>query len=166
MSLRLFTFGDRLFETASLEAEGARRGMTNEQRLTRNETLVLTVLRETASPQTAYQLLDRLRGDGLKAPLQVYRALRSLSERHLVHRLESLNAFMACNHHHGDHHHAAVFLICQTCGRVSEATDPALDEALVGLARRNDFALHDAAVEMRGLCAECAATRTDGAALA
>ncbi|ALN72545.1 MULTISPECIES: transcriptional repressor [unclassified Aureimonas] len=129
--------------------------MKDEHRLTRNETLVLTVLREDCGPQTAYQILDRLRGDGLKAPLQVYRALRSLSDRHLVHRLESLNAFVACNHHHGDHHHAAVFSICQACGRVSEATDPALDEALANLARREGFALRDAAVEMRGLCSAC-----------
>lgn len=136
--------------------------MKDEDRLTRNETLVLTVLRdEESGPQTAYQILDRLRGDGLKAPLQVYRALRSLSDRHLVHRLESLNAFVACNHQHGDHHHAAVFSICQTCGRVSEATDPALDQALADLARRGNFALRDAAVEMRGLCEACAASGTD-----
>ncbi len=145
--------------------------MTEKRPLSRNEDLVLTALRDEAGPQTAYQILDRLRGDGLKAPLHVYRALRSLSDRHLVHRLESLNAFVACNHHHhADPRHAAVFAICETCGRVSEATDPALTEVLTALARRQDFALRDSAVEMRGLCAACrdaaqtasqAASRTD-----
>lgn len=134
--------------------------MKDELRLTRNETLVLGVLRDESGPQTAYQILDRLRVDGLKAPLQVYRALRSLSDRHLVHRLESLNAFVACNHHHGEHRHAAVFSICQTCGRVSEATDPALDAALANLALRERFVLQDAAVEMRGLCETCASARS------
>ena len=130
--------------------------MKDELRLTRNETLVLSVLRDESGPHTAYQILDRLRGDGLKAPLQVYRALRSLSERHLVHRLESLNAFVACNHHHGDHHHATVFSICQTCGQVSEATDSTLDAALTALAQRQGFKLENAAVEIRGLCSACA----------
>ena len=160
---RPFLFEVRGLRFRSFDADGARRGMKDDLRLTRNESLVLSVLRDESGPHTAYQILDKLRGEGLKAPLQIYRALRSLSERHLVHRLESLNAFVACNHHHGDHHHATVFSICETCGRVSEATDPALDAALLALARSQGFKLENAAVEIRGVCAACASAAPVGA---
>ena len=131
--------------------------MKDAPRLSRNEDLVLSALRTEGCPQTAYQLLDRLRGEGLKAPLQIYRALRSLSDRHLVHRLESMNAFMACNHQHVDHSHAAVFAICRECGRVDELTDDLLDQALKVLAAGSGFSLENSAVEMHGLCLDCGA---------
>ena len=73
--------------------------MSKAAKLTRNEKLVLDALRGDHAPMTAYQLLDRLRPEGLKAPLQIYRALRALGDRHLVHKLDSQNAFMACTHH-------------------------------------------------------------------
>jgi Fe2+ or Zn2+ uptake regulation protein len=49
---------------------------------------------------SAYDILDRLRGSGLRSPLQIYRALGPLTEQGLVHRLESLSAFVACAHPH------------------------------------------------------------------
>ncbi|MCS6758506.1 MAG: transcriptional repressor, partial [Candidatus Devosia euplotis] len=58
--------------------------------LTRNQGLVLGALAHADTPLSAYQLLDALRADGLRAPLQVYRALDKLVERGLAHRLESL----------------------------------------------------------------------------
>ncbi|WP_280137811.1 Fur family transcriptional regulator [Aureimonas sp. AU12] len=124
--------------------------------LTRNEDLVLTALRGESAPQTAYQLLDRLRADGIKAPLQVYRALRSLGDRRLVHRLESLNAFVACCHDHGEVRHSAVFAICDRCGRVDEFADTLVDEQLDALAGRMRFRMEQAAVEIRGVCGDCA----------
>jgi len=64
--------------------------------LTRNQELVLGTLAHAHAPLSAYDILDRLRPDGLRAPLQVYRALEKLTERGLAHRLESLNAFVCC----------------------------------------------------------------------
>jgi len=59
----------------------------------RNETLVYGFLETTDKPASAYEILDGLRGDGLRAPQQVYRALSKLIETGAVHRIESLNAF-------------------------------------------------------------------------
>ena len=49
--------------------------------LTRNQELVLGTLAHAAAPLSAYDILDKLRDEGLRAPLQVYRALDKLTER-------------------------------------------------------------------------------------
>ena len=93
--------------------------------LTKNQSLVLEALKASAAPLSAYALLDQLRPSGFRAPLQVYRALDRLIEQGSVHKLESINAFMACcqDHDHGHHHGVAGFAICDTYGQVSEFDD-------------------------------------------
>jgi len=46
-------------------------------KLTRNQSLVLSVLQSSDQLLSAYRILDRLRDEGFKAPLQVYRALEN-----------------------------------------------------------------------------------------
>ncbi len=92
--------------------------------LTRNQSLVFNALVESDGPLSAYTLLDRLREHGFRAPLQVYRALDKLVEFGMVHRLESLNAFVACAHPHDgcSGHGTVAFMICNTCGHVTSFT--------------------------------------------
>ena len=52
--------------------------MSHPQKLTRNQSLVLGALTNAGGPLSAYTILDRLRDDGFRAPLQVYRALEKL----------------------------------------------------------------------------------------
>jgi Fur family zinc uptake transcriptional regulator len=85
--------------------------------LTRNQGLVLGALNHSVGPLSAYDILDKLRGDGLRAPLQVYRALDKLVERGLAHRLESLNAFVACADEHCHRKGLIAFAICANCRR-------------------------------------------------
>jgi len=115
-------------------------------------------LSEAAGPLSAYTILDRLRDDGFRAPLQVYRALDKLVEIGLVHRLESLNAFVACRHPGCDSHESIAFMICDECGSVIEITDKALARRLKTLARDAGFALNKSTIELRGLCEACNAT--------
>ena len=67
-------------------------------KLTRNQQLVYDALTGADTPLSAYSLLDQLRESGFRAPLQVYRALEKLIELGQVHRLESINSFVACQH--------------------------------------------------------------------
>jgi Fur family zinc uptake transcriptional regulator len=133
------------------------------QSLTKNQKLVLSALQNSAAPLSAYSLLDHLRGDGFRAPLQVYRALEKLISFGLVHRLESLNSFVACTHRHdhsSDHHHRhglVAFAICERCGRVEEFADDAVEQRLTGWAGQNGFKLEKTTIEMRGTCAACLA---------
>lgn len=123
--------------------------------LTKNQALVMGTLSEAGGPLSAYTILDRLRDDGLRAPLQVYRALDKLVEFGLVHRLESLNAFVACRHPGCDDHQFTAFMICDDCGGVIEIADTVLARRLTGLAQDANFVLEKSTVELRGLCAAC-----------
>jgi Fur family transcriptional regulator, zinc uptake regulator len=124
--------------------------------LTRNQSLVFGALSRAEGPLSAYTILDQLRDDGFRAPLQVYRALDKLVETGMVHRLESLNAFVACSHPGCDSHETIAFAICETCGKVTEISDQALETRLRDLAREDGFTVKRAVVELRGLCAGCA----------
>ena len=67
-------------------------------KLTKNQTLVLSVLEESSIPLSAYTILERLGEHGLRAPPQVYRALDKLLDLGLAHKLASMNSFLACQH--------------------------------------------------------------------
>jgi len=125
--------------------------------MTRNQGLVLEVLRTERRAMTAYEVLDKLRDHGLRAPVQVYRALDSLMGREEVHRIESLNAFVACNHrHHGD---LGGFAICDDCRTIWEFTLPEGVE-IMALADSKGFQTHEVMVELHGRCRECRPART------
>jgi Fur family zinc uptake transcriptional regulator len=126
--------------------------MRRVRRVTHNQSLVLEVLRSERRAMTAYQILDALREHGLRAPVQVYRALESLLEREEVHRIESLNAFVACNHR--DHGNLAGFAICDDCRTIWEFTLPEGAE-ITALADSKGFETHEVMVELHGRCTGC-----------
>jgi Fur family zinc uptake transcriptional regulator len=133
------------------------RPMDARSSLTRNQQLVLEKLEHAHGPLSAYALLDGLREQGFRAPLQVYRALDRLMKDGLVHRLESLNSFVACSEHH---HHAGgmtAFAICGACGQVAELADPAIGERLEAWVADTGFRAEKAVIEFRGVCRACAA---------
>ena len=59
-----------------------------------NHERVLRALRQAARPMTAYEILDVLGPFGISSPPTVYSALNRLLEDGLVHRLESINAYV------------------------------------------------------------------------
>jgi Fur family zinc uptake transcriptional regulator len=126
--------------------------------LTRNQSLVLGVLKQAAAPRSAYDILDGLRGEGFRAPLQVYRALEKLMEIGLVHRLESLNAFVACSdpHDHVAHSHGVTaFAICEDCGSVTEFHDDTIEGRLSAWQKSRHFKPEKTTIEIRGHCRDC-----------
>ncbi len=127
--------------------------------LTRNQSLVHETLSRAEGPLSAYTILDRLRDEGFRAPLQVYRALDKLTEIGLVHRLESLNAFVACAHDHRHEGEMIAFAICGNCGQVDEFADDQVRERLEGWAASHDFKAEKTTIEMRGLCGQCSSSQ-------
>ncbi|MGA1834161.1 Fur family transcriptional regulator [Rhizobium wenxiniae] len=128
-----------------------------ESKLTRNQRLVLTVLEEADQPLSAYRILDNLRQEGLKAPLQIYRALERLMDMGRVHRLESLNAFVICTHACAGHvhRHFTAFQICDACGQVEEFHDDQIERELLRHARKTGFVIRNSTIESRGICRKC-----------
>jgi Fur family zinc uptake transcriptional regulator len=125
--------------------------------LTRNQGLVLSALTGAEAPLSAYDILDRLREDGLRAPLQVYRALDKLVEKGLAHRLESLNAFVACADTHCHETGVIAFAICEDCGKVDEFADDVVRERLKAWAAETGFRPTRTTIELRGHCEACTA---------
>jgi len=135
--------------------------MVSRSELTKNQLKVLEKLEAATGPLSAYTLLDQLREFGFRAPLQVYRALDTLIKAGFAHRLESLNAFVACSdahdHGHGHPHRMTAFAICDQCGQVAEFSDPLVGERLDAWVASTGFATKKAVLEFRGTCAKCAA---------
>ena len=102
----------------------------------------------------AYDLLAAL-GDAVGAakPPTVYRALEFLMAQGLVHRIDSLNAFVGCPQ--PDHRHSAQFLICGGCGDVSELNAASIDRAVADQAADSGFALSRSIIELHGRCPRC-----------
>jgi len=126
--------------------------------LTRNQSLVLGVLKQAGAPRSAYDILDGLRGEGVRAPLQVYRALDKLMEIGLVHRLESLNAFVACSDPHDHAAHVGgvtAFAICEDCGSVTEFHDAGIEGRLSTWQKSERFRPEKTTIEIRGHCRAC-----------
>lgn len=115
---------------------------------------VLAVLNDHGAPLSAYEVLGDMRQVSPKiAPPTVYRALATLIERGQVHRIESMNAFMACKCDR--HQTASILSICDDCGTVQESVAPELLQALSSLAGQSGFSTSRHVVELHGQCANC-----------
>jgi Fur family transcriptional regulator, zinc uptake regulator len=116
---------------------------------------VLALVLGSETPSTAYQLLDRLKEIRRNAvPPTIYRALEFLLEARLIHRVERLNAYVACVGH-AHHGRPAQFLICRRCGSVTEIEDRAISDALAQASAKAGFHMQGAMVEVDGQCAAC-----------
>lgn len=115
---------------------------------------VLAALRGSSGPLSAYDLLGALRDANPKiAPPTIYRALSALSERGCVHRLESLNAYIACRC--DAHQTASILSICDDCGAVEETVAPNLLKELSRITGRSGFTSRRQVIEVLGLCGAC-----------
>ncbi|HET9902625.1 MAG TPA: Fur family transcriptional regulator [Xanthobacteraceae bacterium] len=140
---------------AEAEAVCAARGT----RLTPLRRRVLGVLASGHRPLGAYEIMDRLAQKGPRpAPITVYRALDFLMENGLAHRLASRNAFLACLHAHGASE-SVIFLICERCGAVGEASSSAVRDMLARAAEAAGFSPKAPLIEVSGLCAHCRAAQ-------
>ena len=138
---------DALDRAASLcEAQGAR--------LTELRRAVLELVWAGHEATGAYALLDALKKSHPNAaPPTIYRALEFLAAHGLIHRIESLNAYIGCTH--PEEPHESQFLICAKCSTAAEIDDPSLSRALSKSASGAGFAVTHQTVELSGLCPSC-----------
>lgn len=122
-------------------------------RLTRNERLIFATLSNSGGPMKAYDLLERLKNEGVRAPMTVYRALDGLAAKGLVHKIDALNAFIVCAHDGG--HGVEKFLICSQCGATVEAKPTELEAEVRKVAEKIGFTVTTARLEVVGLCKNC-----------
>ncbi|SFQ61180.1 Fur family transcriptional regulator, zinc uptake regulator [Roseivivax halotolerans] len=123
--------------------------------LTRTRKRVLEILLSEHKAMGAYDILDVLRAEGLGSqPPVAYRALEFLINQGFAHRIERLNAFVACSHLEASH--APVFLICRLCNSVSEVQSDSRKSEISRLAKRAGFAVELMVREAEGICPKCA----------
>jgi Fur family zinc uptake transcriptional regulator len=124
-------------------------------RLTPIRRRVLELVWNGHKPVGAYAILDSLReGSKGAAPPTVYRALDFLMEQGLIHRIESLNAFIGCDH--PEDRHISQFLICTGCGSAVEIQDRGIATAVKKSAAEGGFTVSRFTIELQGLCPACA----------
>lgn len=101
----------------------------------------------------AYEILKTLAEEGLGSqPPVVYRALDFLATNGFVHKIEKLNAYVACDQ--PGSHHSPIFMICRSCTKVVEAESrPGV--ALQSAAEKVGFEVEAVVVEAEGLCPSC-----------
>ena len=123
-------------------------------RLTELRRQVLQLVWRGHEPVGAYALLEALkRSHPGAAPPTVYRALDFLIEHGLIHRIESLNAYVGCSR--PERRHVSQFLICSQCGAAAELDDPAIAGSVLRRAGELGFAVEQQTIELRGLCPRC-----------
>ena len=123
-------------------------------RLTPQRERVLEIVIDAPGPLTAYDILDRLQeGNKRPAPPTVYRALDFLLEQGLLHKLQTLHAFVHCEHPEEPHH--SQFFICADCGDVDEVENAHVAESLASAEAERGFTADRATVEVVGTCADC-----------
>lgn len=123
--------------------------------LLKNEKLVWDVLSGSKDPLKAYEILDKLKEKGVRAPMTVYRALEGLEAKGHIHKLDGLNAFVLCNHE--GPHVVQTFLVCESCQNVEELEVVAVEADIAPAVRAASFDMHTARLEIKGNCNACAA---------
>jgi len=123
-------------------------------RLTALRRRVLELVWGGHRPLGAYDILNTLKAERLgAAPPTVYRALNFLRQQGLVHRIESLNAFVGCPD--PETPHGGQFLICRECGLAAELNDDTVDQAIRECAAASGFSIGRKIIEIEGLCPIC-----------
>ncbi len=124
-------------------------------RLTDIRRQVLALIWSGHRPLGAYDILTKLASErgGKAQPPTVYRALDFLQEQGLVHRVQSLNAFVGCQL--PEETHRGQLLLCRGCGDAAELVDGACFEALERSASATGFKVEGFVVELSGLCPAC-----------
>jgi len=124
-------------------------------RLTSLREQVLELIWQSHKPLGAYRLMEMLAKASTRrvAPPTVYRALDFLLEEGLIHRINSLNAFIGCPS--PGQKHQSHFLICQGCNVAVELDDAQLNQRIQGAAANAGFSLLSHSVEINGLCPAC-----------
>ena len=129
--------------------------MQKQEHLTKNQQIVLDFIEKSSEPLKAYSILFSVKKQGIKAPLQVYRALDKLVEIGKIHKIESRNAFVACKNSNCQISKATAFSICESCEDVTEVSNLKLSKYLSNFADKSGMKYNKYNLEFFGLCKNC-----------
>ncbi len=118
---------------------------------------VLELIWQHHRPVKAYDIIEKFkpseRTQGAVKPMTIYRALEFLLEQGLIHRVESLNAFIGC--HHPLHPHELLLLFCKKCENVQERSAEIVMDSVKTELKNAHFLAHSKTIEIHGVCEHC-----------
>ena len=129
--------------------------MYKENNLSKNQQIVLDIIEKSREPLKAYSILFDVQKKGIKAPLQVYRALEKLIKLGKIHKVESKNAFVACKNSSCEITKATAFSICETCEKITEISNAKLSKYLTNFEDNSGMKYKKYNLEFFGLCKKC-----------
>ena len=129
--------------------------MQKQLNLSKNQKIIFDIIYNSSEPLKAYSILFNVQKKGIKAPLQVYRALDKLVELGKIHKIESRNAFIACQNSSCQISKATAFSICESCEQVSEISNTKLSKYLSNFADEAGMKYSKYNLEFFGICKKC-----------
>ena len=123
--------------------------------LSKNQKIIFDLIDKSPEPMKAYSILFNVQKKGIKAPLQVYRALDKLVEIGKIHKIESRNAFIACQNSSCQISKTTAFSICESCEKVTEIKDNKLAKYLTNFSDNTGMNYTKYNLEFFGLCKKC-----------
>ena len=129
--------------------------MQKQQNLSKNQKIIFDIIYNSSEPLKAYTILFNVQKKGIKAPLQVYRALDKLVEIGKIHKIESRNAFVACKNSNCKISNATAFSICEKCEKITEINNPKLSQYLKAFKDNTGMKYEKYNLEFFGLCKKC-----------
>ena len=131
------------------------RRMHKENNLIKNQQIIFDLIDKSPEPLKAYSILFNVQKKGIKAPLQVYRALDKLVEMGKIHKIESRNAFIACQNSSCQVSKATAFSICEMCEKITEISSSSLSKYLANFKDKDGMKYNKYNLEFFGLCKKC-----------
>ena len=129
--------------------------MQKHNNLSKNQQIIFDLIDKSSEPLKAYSILFNVQKKGIKAPLQVYRALDKLVAIGKIHKIESRNAFIACQNSSCQISKATAFSICESCEQVSEISNTKLSKYLSNFVDEAGMKYSKYNLEFFGLCKKC-----------
>ena len=126
-----------------------------ESDLSKNQQIIFDLIDKSPEPLKAYTILFNVQKKGIKAPPQVYRVLDKLVEMGKIHKIESKNAFVACQNSSCNISKATAFSICESCEEVTEINNSKISKYLSSFADKIGMKYKKYNLEFFGLCKKC-----------
>ena len=120
----------------------------------KNNTLVLNILKKNSKGLTAYQILERIQKFKFVQPMTIYRSLKELNDKGLIHKTNKNKTFHLCNTS-GSHEHNAVLAVCNDCGVAEELKTKLFSKIIKHVKSKKKFDFSNFNLEITTTCKEC-----------
>ena len=147
--------------TSQVETACAGRGL----QMTALRREIVGIFAAADQPLGAYAIIQKLSEaqNRIVAPPTVYRTLDFLVDNGFVVKIESRQAYVACDHIGHDHDHHGIVFSCTRCGRTVEVDSRPIDREMAAVAAELGFTVERKVIEVDGLCQACRAPAAEQA---